>query len=224
MAKIKPVAFKTPKASLLWATIDGEGKENLSGQMKYVVTAVVPENSEIVESIKAFWKTNKPTGFKDVKKDEKNPKGYKSLGIYPHTVKTDEVDEDGDAIYETVEGMVELRFSTDVTWPDGKPKVITIYNAKGNKVQLPEDTKIGNDTIGKVAGAMGLYTVEKNNKVLDAGVTLYLNGIQILKLVEYTADDGFEADDSEEDGFTGDEGWDGAENSSTEEPKAKTKL
>ena len=71
---------------------------------------------------------------------------------------------------------------------------------------------------------MGLYTVEKAGKVLDAGVTLYLNGIQILKLVEYNADDGFDADDSEEDGFTGDEGWSGEEDTTASEPTEKTRL
>lgn len=220
MAKTQKI--NTPKASLVWVTIDGEGKENLSGKFKYVATAIVPKTSQVVKDIQAYWEEHRPAGFKLTKKTEQNPKGYKSIGIYPHKVETNEVDEDGDKIYKEHDELVELRFSTDTTWPDGKTKVIDIYNAKGRKVALPEGVKIGNGTLGCVSGAMGIYAQEVKGKVVDAGVTLYLNAIQIIKLEEYSADAGFESHDDEEDGFTGEQDWEGeTSQESAEEPKVK---
>ena len=66
----------TPKGTLEWVTIDGEGKENLSGKMQYVANIVLEADSPVVKKIEQFWKDNKPNGFK---------KDAKSLGIYPHT-------------------------------------------------------------------------------------------------------------------------------------------
>lgn len=223
MAKNPLVKIKTPKAELNWVTIDGEGKENLSGKMKYVATAVLPKTSPIVAEIQTFWDENRPNGFKSGKKTEDNPKGYKSIGIYPHKVDTGELDEDGDKVYKEHDELVELRFSTDTTWPDGKAKNIDIYNAKGRKVALPAETKIGNGSIGCIAGAMGIYTAEAKGKVIDAGVTLYLNAIQILKLEEYSQDAGFDSHD-DEDGWSGDEGWEGVDDTETPADKPKVKL
>lgn len=212
--------ISTPKAELCWVNITGEGKENLSGARKYVATALVPKDCQLVKDIEAFWKENKPSGFKDTKKDDKNPKGYKSIGVYPHKVDSGEVDEDGDKIYVEHEELVELRFSTGTTYKDGKAKVIDIYNAKGRKVKLPEDVLIGNGTLGCISGAMGIYEAKAKGKTVDAGVTLYLNAIQVIKLEEYSQDAGFEAHDDEEGGWTGeDESWEAETESS--EPKVK---
>ena len=201
----------TPKGTLEWVTIDGEGKENLSGKKQYVANIVLEADSPVVEKIKQFWKDNKPNGFK---------KDAKSLGIYPHTADSGKKDEEGKAIYEE-DGKVYLAFKTGVSFPDGSTKVVTTYNSKAAKVTLPEGTKIGNGSIGCLSGAMGIYTnkAPKGGAILDAGVTLYLDAIQILKLEEYTADVGFEVDE-DEDGFTGDEGWTGEESSeSNDKPK-----
>lgn len=213
--------ISTPKSELVWVNITGEGKENLSGVMKYVATALVPKDCELVKQIEAFWAENKPAGFKDTKKTESNPKGYKSNGIYPHKVDSGEVDEDGDKVYVEHDELVELRFSTGTTYKDGKQKIIDIYNAKGRKVKLPEDVLIGNGTVGCVSGAMGIYEAKAKGKTVDAGVTLYLNAIQIIKLEEYSQDAGFEAHEEEEGGWTGeDDSWEG-ETSSDVEPKVK---
>jgi hypothetical protein len=190
--------FKSPKGLLEWVTITGEGKENMSGKMQYVANVVVEADDPVVQKIKDYWEANKPAGFK---------KDAKSLGIYPHMVPTDQKDEEGKTIYEE-DGKLYLAFKTGTTFPDGKHKKVQVYNAKAKKVELPEGTMIGNGTIGIIAGAMGIY-VSKTPKgaITAAGVTLYLDAIQITKLVEYSADAGFAAED--EDGWSGDEGWDG---------------
>ena len=189
----------SPKGELEWVFIDGEGKEDLQGNHKYSVTLVLdPDNNEehqaFIDKIEAFWEDNKPKGFR---------KEAKSMGFYPHKEKTDETDENGEPIYAET-GKTIVVFKTGTAYRDGKPKVVKIFNAKANEVQLG-DKKIGNGTVAKVGGAIAIYTVESKGKVMDAGVTCYLDRLQIFKLEEYVAGAGFEADESEEDGWTGDE-------------------
>ena len=209
------VKFKSPKGELEWVTIDGEGKENLSGKLQYLASVVIEADDPIVKQIEDFWNKNKPKGFK---------KDAKSNGIYPHNAPTDKKDEEGKTIYEE-DGKLVLSFKTGTTFPDGSHKKVQVYNAKARKVELPEGTKIGNGSIGVVAGAMGIYTNKtKQGAVIDAGVTLYLDAIQIFKLEEFTTDAGFDASD-EEDGWSGDEGWTGDEESSSGvEPESKPRL
>lgn len=214
--------IKSPKGLLEWVSITGEGKENLSGKMKYQANVVLdPHNNAVdaacIESIKAFWEANKPQGFK---------RPAKSLGFYFHDVVTDAA---GDAVYDdegkkvfNKEGKMHLTFSTDTTFAKtGDTKVIKIYNAKANVVSLGEKS-IGNGSVGYIAGAMGIYTSEKGGKIVDAGVTLYLDAIQLTKFVEYTgADAGFAADEDAEDGFSG---VDADENNFEPEAAPKVKL
>ena len=194
--------FKSPKGALEWVTISGEGKENLSGKLQYVANVVISEDDPVIAKIEEFWKDNKPKGFK---------KPAKSNGVYPHKTRSedsDEYEEDGDYY---------LAFKTGTTYPDGSTKKVQVYNAKAAKVELPESTSIGNGSIGIISGTMGIYTTKsKAGAIIDAGVTLYLDAIQLLRLEEFTQDAGFEAD---EDGdWTGDEGWEGAEESTTTTP------
>lgn len=208
--------FQSPKGEFEWVTIDGEGKENLSGKMQYLVSVIVEADDPVIAKIEDFWASNKPKGFK---------KEAKSLGIYPHKSATGEKDEDGKNIFEE-DGKMVLSFKTGTTFPDGSAKKVQVYNAKAQKVELPADVKIGNGSIGQVAGAMGLYVNKtKQGNVVDAGVTLYLDSVKISKLVEFTTDAGFDADDDEDGGWSGDEGWSGAaEESEPATEKAKPRL
>ena len=122
MNKIERVT--TGRGVLEWVTIDGEGKENLSGKLQYVANLVVDEDDAILQKIADFWATNKPTGFKG------EPK---STGIYDHKVDTGETDEDGDKVY-SFDGKKYIAFKTGTTFPDGFHKEIKIFNAKRNRV------------------------------------------------------------------------------------------
>jgi hypothetical protein len=208
---------KSPKGSLEWVTIDGEGKENLSGKMQYVANIVVSADDPILKQIDDFWAANKPKGF---------TKPAKSLGVYDHTVDSGKKDEDGKVIYEP-DGTKYLAFKTGVAFPDGSPKTVQVYNAQAKKVSLPEGVKIGNGSMGKISGAMGVYQNKtKQGVVIDAGVTLYLDAIQIFMLEEFTEDAGFDAEEGEGSGWTGGEEaneFTGEEQQSTNE-QAKPRL
>ena len=161
-------AIKTPKGELEWVNISGEGKENLSGKMQYLCSIVLdpsePEHKEFIDQVNKYWEDNKPKGF---------TKPAKSTGLYPHKARTDETDDSGKAVYEE-DGLTVATFKTSVTWPDGKAVKVRTFNAKGKEAALG-DIQIGNGSIGRISGSMGIYTNKlKNGTVLDAGVALYL--------------------------------------------------
>lgn len=198
MAKSQTLTkFMSPKGELEWVTITGEGKQNLSGKFQYVASLVLDEEQakEVEAELDAFWAANKPKGVKTPK----------SNGLYPQMRKTNETDEDGEAIKEPT-GKFILAFKTGTTWPDGSPIKVKTYNAKGKEVALGA-TKIGNGSIGKIAGSYDIYTNKApgTGKVIDAGITFYLNAIQISKLVEFSDSVGFEADEDGE--------WEGTDDS-----------
>jgi len=204
------VKFHSPKGDLQWVTYEGEGKENMSGKLQYVANVVVaPEvAADLIATLEAFWEENKPAGFK---------KAPKSMGYYSEVEKNPETDE-----WDIETGRVSFAFKTGVEYSDGKPKVINIHNAKGNQISLG-GRKIGNGSIGIIGGAMGVYENKQKGKVLDAGVTLYLNSIQITKFEEYKDGDTFEA--QEEDGFEGfDDSTEQFADQSMQDNSAKPKL
>ena len=218
MAKSQTIqSVQTPKGELQWVTITGEGKENLSGKMQYVASIVFdnddPALKKLQAEIDAFWKEHRP----------KKIKVPKSNGFYPEMRKTDETDEDGEQIKEPT-GRTILAFKTGVAWPDGSPVVVKTYNSKGKPVALGT-TKIGNGSIGRIGGSYDIYINKApgSGAIVDAGVTFYLNGIQITKLVEFTDEMEFDVDEDDEDGFTGVEG-DFDEVDNTEAPKAGPRL
>ncbi len=208
----------TPRGTLEWVTIDGEGKENLSGKMQYLANIVLdPQNVDthkaVIDELDAYWAENKPADM--------GKRKAKSMGYYLHDPLLDDngdkVLDDEDKVVYDPKGRVHLTFKTGTTFASGDPKVVKIYSAKNKIVSLGE-TKIGNGTEGHISGAYGIYANVKNKKTIDAGVTLYLNAIQIKKLVEFTGgDDGFGTSD-EEGGFTGvdeDAGFEGVESKPT---------
>ena len=203
---------QTPRGVFEWVNIRGEGKEDLQGNNKYQVQLVLdPANNEehqtFLDKIEDFWAENKPSHIKKAK----------STGVYPHKVVADELDEEGEKVYEET-GKVCLMFKTGTEYKDGKNKLIKVFNGKNKEVDIGE-LLIGNGSEGRVAGAMAIYEVKPKGKAkaLEAGVTLYLDGIKLLKLVEYSAGPQFGTEDDDEDSWTGDDGdWTGDEETSTE--------
>lgn len=194
----------SPKGEFAWVTISGDGVENLSGAMQYKVDLIldpnnVAEHKDFIDGIDKFWDANKPAGFK------KKPK---SLGKYFCDPMLDKdgnqlEDDEGKKMYDP-DGRVAISFKTSTTWPDGKTKKIKTRNARGSEVNLGESL-IGNGTIGYVAGAMDMYTVNQKGKILDAGVTFYLDELKITKFVEYTGGSSFDETTDDEDGWTGED-------------------
>jgi len=175
----------SPIGTFEWAHITGQGKPDLQGLPKFSIDVVLtPEQAEPFKVlVNEFWEANKPKGAKKPK----------SLGYYPHTVKDVEATKEaGENVY-TETGNTVVRFKTGVTYQSGDPKVVKIFNSKGNEVSL-QGKKIGNGSRGRVNGIMAIYTNAANH-----GVTFYLNSVQISKFVEYSGVS-FDAIEDEEGG------------------------
>ena len=212
----------TPKMSLAWVKITGDGEENMSGKMQYLASGILdvkndPAHAAFIAKIDAFWAENRPA----------EKRKAKSLGYYLNDPLLDADGQkqynDDDKLIKDPDGKVLVTFKTGVAFPDGKRKVIKIYNAKNKIVSLGDQT-IGNGSIGHISGAMGIYVNKsKQGKITDAGVTLYLDAIQLKKFIAYAgADAGFAADDEDEEGFTGvdeDEGFEGEEAPTEAKPR-----
>ena len=192
---------KEQQRPLMWSKITGEGEENQSGKMQYLQSAILdPKNNKddaaTIKAIDDFWEEHRPA----------EKRKAKSLGYYLNDPLLDaegekQFDED-DHLVRDPDGKVILTFKTGTTFPDGKAKVVKLFNSK-NKVISLGDQIIGNESEGIVSGTMGLYITKSKNKITNAGVTLYLDAVQIKKFVAYEgADAGFGASE-DEDGFTG---------------------
>jgi hypothetical protein len=160
-------SFKSPKGNLQWVYITGKGRPNLNGQDEFSAQVVVPAD-EAEEAIAEI------EAFWEANKP-KGAKAPKSLGF--------KEDDNGNVVF---------IFKTRPTMADGKAKVIRIFNAKAEQVKLPEDVSIGNGSRGRISGQIAIYDAGAAAR----GATLYLDAIQVSKLIQYKgADTGFEADD-----------------------------
>lgn len=190
----KVFAVETPIGDLEWVVISGEGTFNkLKGENQFQATVVLDpatqECKDFIEEIEQFWKDNRPKKFAT--------KDATSTGFRPHTVKSEEVDEDGEPVYKE-DGLIAFQFKTGTTYQDGKPKKIPVYNAKGNAVALG-DKKIGNGSRGRLQGVIAIYEQPKT-----AGSSLYLNAVQLSKYVPYVGGPNFKAiDEAGDDAFEG---------------------
>lgn len=191
----------SPKGEIRWVTITGEGVENMSGRLQYKADLVL-EPGEVMDkfmaSVDAFWAANKPQGFKKKPKSVGYQRCEKQLDDGGNPIK----DEEDKFVYDQ-EGPISISFKTATAFPDGQAKVVKVRNAKGSIVSLG-DKQIGNGSIGYIAGAMAIYKNEVKGKVMDAGVTFYLDEIKLTKFVERTGADPF-ADTDEEDGWSGED-------------------
>jgi len=177
----------TPFGELKWIFITGKGKKDLNDKDRFVASVCWPEDSPearaVTERVDAFWEANKGKGWKQ-----------KSKGIAPELTKNPETEESEPT------GNILISFWTGIKFPDGKDKVIKTMNARGVQVSLGS-IRIGNGSIGAVSGVMAIY----DSGPAARGVTLYLNAVQIKKLVKYEDDAGFVATEAEDDDFTGED-------------------
>jgi len=173
--------IKTPVGELMYVNIAGDGAINYDGDgREYKATVKLPkkDGKKFEKEIIKFFNENKPSNYT---KDEPVNKIHR-------------VHEDGDWLF---------NFKTNAVFEkDGveKKAEIRTFNSKGERKPLPDGLFIGNGSRGLIKGSMSVYTNGKG-KSLKAGVSLWLNGIQLSKFVPYTPDDGVEEIDGEFEDF-----------------------
>jgi len=214
MAKIK---ITTPKGELSWVFIDGEGSLNdLNDKYEYKATLTLEDTSPDCIALKKkyddLWDTCAEKKAFDTAFESAKPAVQAKMEF--HKGYSPVLDDD-----EQETGKTQFRFKTSTTYAPkagqevGKAVKVTVYNAKAKKVELG-DTKIGNESIGKIAGTIASYY-----KATNAGVSGYLSSIQLIKLVEYV-DNEFE----EEEGFTGEPDNEFTGNEATSDPEPSPEL
>jgi hypothetical protein len=184
MAKVK--AFVTPLGSAKWASIvTPNTRWNPDG--KYEIT--VEFKPEQVVECRAYLEGILKE-FVDVEKPKLN-KAKQSAVTVTNPFK-DVVDADGE-----LTGEVSLKGKAYTTSRDGEPLTVSIADSQGRV--MPNFKKlVGNGSKVKVALYPKAYYIGSSNTF---GVSLTINSVQIVELVEYSRD-GFKA---EEGGFVADE-------------------
>lgn len=169
----------TPVGDLKYVYITGKGRENFDGDgYEYQASVVLPkkDGKKLYGKICEFFEEHKPAGFKG---DEPMNKILRPI--------------DGD------KENVMFSFKTNTTFEDDDGNVIKckvkLKNAKGQERELPDGVGVGDGSRGAISGTMVVYGNSKK-----AGVSLFLNTVQITKFVEYVDDDGLDTYD-DDDGF-----------------------
>lgn len=225
----KGVKNTTPVGELNWVNISGQGKENYN-QDGYIYTATVNLEGEEAkaerEKIDAELgpvpkgKNVKSLGYRNLVRDSE---GTLRTPNAAGEVIVERDDEEVDIEEECEETDIwAFTYSTNTTLPDGKTKVIDVYNNDAKKVNLG-DKLIGNGSRGAISGKLKRFERGK-----DIGVSLFLHAIQITKFEEYEGGAGFSAQDGEfegvedaETGFTG-QGEETADSKKEASTKKKT--
>ncbi len=194
---VERVKHTSPLGELSWVYITGNGKRNYNDDGDIFSATITLAGDAVTEEkarIDAFYEEHQ------IKGATKEADGY----YHPYVL-----DKDGEKIplkdakdkvipkmFEQNEDLLCIVYKTGITWPDGKPKVITTYNAAGEKVSLGQ-TRIGNGSTGCLAGQMSMF--DRGGGKED-GVTHYLNAVQVATLVAFEGGDNF---DKHEGGFVG---------------------
>ena len=167
------IKITTPKGELKWASVTGAGKKDLQGRDIFSVDIEMP-----YDRAQPLVDEINALWESDKPKGAKDPK---STGF--------RIMDDGQT--------VKFTFKTSAVYPSGDPKEVTIYDAKAQRTKVTD--KIGNGSVGRVSGMASIYDAG----VAARGVTLYLDSLQLIKLVRYEETASFDVEEGD-DVFTSD--------------------
>mgnify|MGYP001211792627 CR=1 FL=1 len=201
MSSFNAVKAKSPIGEFSWVTVSGQGKLNYNkdGYVYQVVQTIhkdvaAPFIAEIDAVLDQCPKDLKirSRGYKPVWKALEDHDNLKAGQMFVETDDRRRTDKD------ELTDFYMFSYQTKTTFSDGKTKEIGVYNSKGHKVDLGERL-VGNGSMGRVSCKIKPYV---NGRA--SGVSLYLNGIQITKFVEFQGDS-FDALEGDFDGFDNDD-------------------
>lgn len=175
-------SITSPKGTLQYVQVTGQGKLDYDGKF-YEFVASVKLGKKEAEAMYAevcdYFEENKPSWFKGEKPSNKIKRKQ----------------DDGDFLFQF---KTKAEFETE----DPETKKISVHktkigiiNSKNKEVALPEGEGIGNGSIGRIKGTL---TIHSDRKKGTAGVSLWLNNVQVLKYVKYVPDTGFDIDEDGE--------------------------
>jgi hypothetical protein len=183
------------------------------GQFKVTLQLDASDDAEFISQIESLEKA----AAVEAKKNPKNKNLQLSTVIRPST------DKDGDEI----DGKVEITFKTTASGVNTKGEAwerkVRMFDAKGK----PTEAKVGSGSTLKVAFTYAPYTNPSSKSV---GISLYLDAVQIIDLVEFKGqadagdygfgeEEGYEAGSESSDGDFKDES--NEDESNEDEPEEK---
>lgn len=199
--KVPTIKIITPKGVAIYPRLNKpDTKFNAAGVYDCRVR-LDPEASDVQELVEKLEKLRDSFYDATVTELKEAKKAAKAKKLTKRAVFTDDVDAEGE---ET--GLIVLKAKTTAsgTGKDGKPwkRSPTLFDAKGTKLKDPPLIYGGSEV--KVAATARPYLMESSSEI---GVTLYLDAVQIIKLVSgsgqsaddfgFGEEDGYEADDAE---------------------------
>lgn len=190
ISKTKGKAMTSPKGGALWTKIitpDTEYDRNGT----YETSLVLDPNDDTVKGFIANLENLLGEAVAEAK-ENLAPEKAEKLEIFPIT--RDEVDADKNPT-----GNIIVKAKLKAKDHEFKDQKVDVYDVKGRK-ENDWDTDIGNGSTIKVKVFAFPYYMAKDNTV---GVSMKLNKLQLINLVEYEGD-GF-GDESGEEGFGDDE-------------------
>lgn len=190
MAKVK-AKVKTANTGLplKYVFVTGDGRngampgepENMIYSASCIMKKDSPEHKALVSELTKVWD--------DYKVSDPDAKGtLKTAAIKPVMVDdpSGEIDPETEKVKKIPTDEVIVTFKTGVKWPDGNKKVIKKFDHKGNDITVAIDNaqwSIGEGSTGIIHGiAEGNKTGGKHK------VTLYLQAVQLAKLIKYEGD------------------------------------
>jgi hypothetical protein len=207
--KPKRETFVSPKGTALWPKLNAPDTQYKKEGEYSVKLAFDPKKDPAVQTFLDGLQERFDTYIEEVK-EEVGPAKAKKLKLQePFTTELDEAGE------ETGRVVVKFGMAAQFTDKSGNIKKMKpiIVNALGTPIKNPPE--IGNDSILRISYSIGGY-----NTPAATGIKLYLNGVQIVELVEfggnrnlgfgveeggYTGEDTDAADDSEQDDTSGED-------------------
>lgn len=171
--------------NLKYCFIKGEGRNQaMQGQepkMQFTASVSVPENGPVHKHVLGLileeW---------DAYKKAKGVKGLPSTnGIKPEMIADPKgtIDPATEEVARIPSGNVLIQFKTNTKFKDGKSVKVKVYDGKGSDITEAfhaADWSIGEGSTGVIHGTASANDVGGKHKV-----TLYLNAVQIAKLVKY---------------------------------------
>jgi hypothetical protein len=165
----------------------------------YTLHLAYDSGNAAVKKLKADWEKRaeavRQKAIKDAQAAKKGVAAAKALEIT--TPISEEMDE------ETGEptGRLIIKAKTSAEYKDKKTNEmvavrVPVFDAKAKPVK--GRTKAGKGTIAKISGTLSEYV---SASIKKAGLTLYLDAVQILELVEYGGDGSSYGFEAEEDGY-----------------------
>ena len=182
----------TPNGKFMFVNVSGQGKQNYKKNGYEYVAAIQLDGDEakaFKKEVDAYIEDNKPKKGK-LRTDHHPYRTHKHNDKIP-------------------KGSIRVQFKTNTEFASGDKTVVNVFDGNLHKVNFADGVKIGNDSLGAISGKISIGEAPG-----EYWCSFYLSNIQLLTLVPYEENSGFEEQD-------GDEFDNIAEGESEKKPKKK---